>query len=1278
MLLPSVLLFALLPSLPAQAPAPRPGDDLATVAEKSDYRATSRHEDVVAFARKLAESSPNVVQAELGRSVEGRPLPLLILADPPVATAAEAAASGKLVVLAIGGIHGGEACGKEALMRLARELAADPHPELLKNLILAIVPVFNPDGNDRIARDNRPGQVGPEEGMGVRGNARGIDLNRDFIKLEAPETRALVRFFDEWNPHLFLDTHTTNGSHHRYALTYDGPRNPAGDPALIRYARTRLFPEVTTAFEAATGRQAYFYGSFGGEFTRWEGFPALGRFGTNYVGLRNRIGVLSEAYAYDSFKGRVDSTLAFARELLKFASANREEIKKLLDEAGRTAAEERPAEPRRVALRSEPRPLADAEPIQGFVEEEEGGRRVATDRPRDYPAKVMVDFEAVESVDRPFAYLIGPDQIEAAALLQRHGVAVEETREDVDMDVEVYRIDQIDRPRSNAWDRQDVLDFQVTPRVETRRVPAGTLVVRDAQKLGALAAYLLEPRSEDGLATWRKFPGLRAGDDYPVLRLKDPADLLTTAARDYAEPKEGRPIRFDAAGRAAVNFGGAAIGVEWLDGEHWLRPGREGVVKVEAATGRSEPFAAPDRLLQALKRIEGLDEKAAGELSRSLAKGVGLGGGPGRAARPRALLDPSHRAVLFEHQDDLYYVALDGSKGLRLTDAPGAETDAQFSPDGRRVSFVRNFDLHVVDVDGPAERPLTTGGRDDLRRGRADWVYFEEIFDRSWTAHWWSPDSTRIAFLECDDSEVGTLTMLHDEESPRKVEVNRYPRSGEPNPRVRLGIVPAQGGEVLWADLSSYTADAFLISGVAWRPDSRSALAFVQDRAQTWLDLLDVPADGSAPKVLFRDRTRAWIASPTAPEFLDDGSFLWLSERDGWKHLYHYASDGSPLGRLTEGEWEVRSIRHVDRSTGQVAFLGTRDAPMATQLYRVKPGGPVERITSGVGSYQVEASPDGRKFAATWTDLETPSRVKLLDADGRLVRTIDANPVHAIREHRFGPRQRLQIPARDGFPLEAELILPPDLDPAVKHPVWFTTYGGPHTPVVNDGWAGGRAWDQALAAEGFVVFRIDPRPASGKGAASAWTAYRKLGIQELEDIKDAIAWIKEKPYVDGERIGMTGHSYGGYMTAFAMTHSDLFACGVAGAPVTDWRDYDSIYTERLMGLPQDNPEGYKGSSVVAAAKDLHGKLLIAHGAVDDNVSLRNTMRLVDALQAAGQDFELMIYPGARHGIPSDHYSKLMLDFIRRNLAKPKTPAAPASAGPSPDIPRPKAPALVHP
>jgi len=1241
-------LLAALPPLVSQAPA---GDDaLRTVAEASGYRATARHADVVALCQEIAKSSSRAFYTELGESAEGRPLPLLILADPPVKSPIEAARSGKVVALVIGNIHGGEVCGKEALLMIARELAAEPTPEILKDLIVAFAPIVNADGNDRMSKSNRPGQNGPEEGIGQRESARGLDLNRDFIKLEAPETRALVRFFNDWKPHLYIDTHARNGSRHRYAITYEGPRNPAGDSGVIDFARSRFLPEVAEAFKKATGLETHYRGAFSPDHAQWTSFPAEGRYGANYFGLRNRLGILSEAQAHAPYKTRVLATRDFVRECLIVAAAHKDEIRKLAEEADKRTIEagKAPGDEDRVPLRFEPKELENPAPMLGYAEKEENGRRVPTDEPKDYPAKVLIDFAPTESVARPFAYLIPAECRQAVETLQRHGIDVQELREDIDLDLEVYRVVAIDRPESKAWDRPNVLDLRVEARNESRRIPAGSLVVKTAQPLGTLAVHLLEPRSEDGLATWSLFDGLKAAADFPVVRLPKPALMLTTAAAPPAEEREyDRPITFEIAGgmRGGSPFSGSPASVRWHDDEHWLRHHEGAVWKVEARTGRAEVFLTAETLLQSLKHIQGLGDKAASDLSRKLASAVGAGS---------ASLDPARKALFFEHERDLYYITLDGSAGRRLTDDPGEETDARFSPDGRRVAFVRDFDLHVVDVAGGTERALTTGGRDDLRRGRADWVYFEEIFSRSWSAFWWSPDSTKIAFLEFDDADVGTLTMLNDSKTPREVERNRYPRAGEPNPRVRLGVVGAQGGPVQWVDLSNYSPDASLISNVGWWPDSTAVYCYVQDRAQTWLDLLRAPVDKpeAKPEVLFRDATKAWIAGLPPITFLKDGAFVWLSERDGWKHAYHHAADGKPLGRLTEGEWEIRSIERVDPETGELIFTATKDAPMTTQLYKVKPGGPVERLSTGFGSLQANLSPDGRYFVASWSDLETPTRAALYSVDGRFERTVDSNPVHRILEYRFGPRTRFQIPARDGFPLEAELILPPDLDPTKKHPVWFTTYGGPQAPVVQNAWAGGRAWDQALAAEGFIVFRVDPRSASGKGAVSAWTAYKQLGVQELEDIKDAIAWLKKKPYVDEARIGMTGHSYGGFMTAYAMTHTDLFAAGIAGAPVTDWRDYDTIYTERLMGLPQDNPEGYTVTSVVDAAKNLHGKLLLVHGAIDDNVSVRHTMRLVQALQDAGKDFELMIYPGSRHGIASGHYNKLFLDFIRRNLAEP--------------------------
>ncbi len=1242
-----ISLFVLLTSGPVMA-----DDALQTVAEQSGYKATARHDDVLALCKALDESSDAVRLDELGKSGEGRSIPLLFVANPMVKSPEEAKRSGKLVILIVGNIHAGEVCGKEALPMLVREIIAESKHPLLEDLILAVVPNFNPDGNERVSKTNRPGQHGPEDGTGQRGNAQGLDLNRDFVKLEAPETRALARFLNRWDPHIVIDTHTTNGSLHRYVLTYQGPQNPAGDRRIIDYVHRTMLPAIDKMFEGATGRNAFFYGNFADNHTRWTGFPDTPRFGTNYVGLRNRISILTEAYAYASFEDRVRATRDFVRACLEYASKHKDEILKQLDEvqASTIAAGLKPGE-RNLVIRSRVEPFPEPVTVLGYVEQRTNGRPVAGD-PKDYEGVALVQkFEPSAEVDRPYAYLIPPGQTAAIEALQRHGIQMSQLREDVDLPVHVTRIARVDRA-SQTFEGHQTVEVRVeNAREETRSIEAGTVLVQTSQPLGTLGAYLLEPESADGLTTWNVFDNaLAVGSDFPVVRLMAPLPfpVATAPIRPLPEDREEKKrITFEQLWSGhRPNLLGSPLSAQWLDNRHLLQVKAGRIYKVDARTGQAEPFHDPEAMAHGLATLPTIDESAA----RSIAR------------RTSFEMDPEHKGALIEHDEDLYYATFDGKTAVRLTSTRGAEEMPSFSPDGRFVAFVRDNDLYVVDLTSQTERALTSGGTNLVRNGKADWVYYEEIFNRNWKAYWWSPDSKHLAFLQCDDHPVGTHAVLNDLDAKRVVEETPYPRAGDPNPRIKLGLVPTAGGPVVFADLTEYSPDSFLISDVGWWPDGQSAYCYAQDRTQTWLDVVKVSARDGRTNRLFRETTKAWVESLGPLHILDDGSILLLSERDGWKHLYLYNPDGTLKKQVTSGEWEIRSVDHVDRKKGVVLFTATRDNPVATSLYSARiDDGSIERLTKVGGSHRALLSPDGQLALDTWSDASTPPRIALLDASGKTVRILDSNPVSALDEYQLASRERVQIKARDGFVLEAELVLPHNFDPEKRYPVWFSTYGGPHAPTISDGWAAARLFDQALASDGFVVFHVDPRSASGKGAASAWAAYRRLGIQELEDIKDAIAWLKQKPFVDGSRIGMSGHSYGGFMTAFALTHSDLFAAGIAGAPVTDWHDYDSIYTERYMSTPQDNPEGYEATSVVKAAKNLHGRLLILHGAIDDNVSLRNTMRLVHALQQADKDFELMIYPSARHGIFGRHYDRLQVEFIRRALGggpKAKEPNGP--------------------
>ena len=347
-------------------------------------------------------------------------------------------------------------------------------------------------------------------------------------------------------------------------------------------------------------------------------------------------------------------------------------------------------------------------------------------------------------------------------------------------------------------------------------------------------------------------------------------------------------------------------------------------------------------------------------------------------------------------------------------------------------------------------------------------------------------------------------------------------------------------------------------------------------------------------------------------------------------------------------------LQRIDEAGGWVYFSGTRDGWLGSNLYRVKlDGSAMERLTKRSGTHSVNVSPGGKYFIDNWSNYQTPPQVCLCGSDGAVVRMIDSGAVNKLaEEYDLGKHQFREIKMPDGYVLDASVMLPPSFDAKKKYPVWFMTYAGPQMPTLHDRWSGGGTADQALATMGYIIFRFDPRSASGKGAVSAWTAYRQLGVQELKDIEAALKWLIDTyPGVDAKRIGMSGHSYGGYITSYALTHSTMFAAGIAGSPVTDWRNYDSIYTERYMGLPQDNPKGYEVSSVVKGAKNLHGKLLLIHGMMDDNVHVQNTIQLMDALQKANREFEVMLYPHARHGIGGNHYRRLENEFMKRACSR---------------------------
>ncbi|MCH7871460.1 MAG: S9 family peptidase [Planctomycetes bacterium] len=713
------------------------------------------------------------------------------------------------------------------------------------------------------------------------------------------------------------------------------------------------------------------------------------------------------------------------------------------------------------------------------------------------------------------------------------------------------------------------------------------------------------------------------------------------AAGQTAKSNENKkPITYESVyGPNRINLSGSyARGMIWLPGgEHFLHRRDGGLRKVNALSDEASPAYDREAFEAALLAHEDFDEAAAKRTS----------GRPGS-------FSPARDTVLIRHRKHYYLYRFADAKLTKLTKGDKQHELAVLSPKSRYLTFVRNQDLYVIDSKDEQQRRLTQGGGGPIFNAKLDWVYMEEVYGRGRLgAYWWRDDEKYIAYLHLDDTQVPLYSIVDQMPLHSKLEQTHYPKPGDPNPLVKLGVLRPSGGETLWVDLSKYGDDDILIVRVTWAPDGK-LIYQVQDREQRWLELNEADPKSGESRTLLRETTEAWVNVLGQPHWLDDGSFLWESERDGWRHLYHYQRDGTLLRRVTSGEWEMRSLHGVDEETGWVYFSGTRDSHIESNAYRVKlAGGGIERLTEPGFNHRTQFDPTFGMFIDTFDSAVSPPKVYLRKSDGSLLRVISENKVAALDEYIWSKPEFLRVPARDGYMLNARIIRPPDFDPRKKYPVWSSVYGGPHAPQVRNTWSRGRLADQMLAQKGIIIWTCDPRSASGMGAVSAWHAYQRLGETELEDLEDAARWLIDQGYVDPQRIGITGHSYGGTMAAYALTHGDVFTVGIAGSPVTDWRDYDTIYTERYMRTPANNPDGYDRTSVVKAAKNLHGRLLLLHGAMDDNVHLQNTVQFVDALQRAGKMFDLMIYPKDRHGIGrgSRHLRDLKLKFIEENLLR---------------------------
>ena len=668
-----------------------------------------------------------------------------------------------------------------------------------------------------------------------------------------------------------------------------------------------------------------------------------------------------------------------------------------------------------------------------------------------------------------------------------------------------------------------------------------------------------------------------------------------------------------------------------------------------------------------------------------------------RTAGLRGIVDyswsPDGGKLLFPLGEALYLLDLKagGADALRRLPTGGAVIDAQVSPRGGFVSWVRGQNLWAMDLASGQVRQLTDDGGGTIHNAEAEFVAQEEM-DRS-SGYWWAPDDSLIAFEQFDEARVPLVRRFETHADDVQVIEQRYPAAGEANVLVRLGVVPPDGGTPRWVDLGAED-DIYLVR-VNWLPDARQLSWQQMSRSQQQLTLniaqVEPPAgaddadgagagdddsgDGTSEpdpaaaeenaisqRSVLSEASATWINLHKDLRFVENGkAFVWASERSGYKQLYLYDIDGTLRHAISAGDWDIDAVLAVDEDAGLVYAASNRGAVIERHVWAFRLDGSSadspQRLTGAAGTHDAVFAPDAAFFVDTWSSTTTPPQVSLRNPDGSFIAWIepnaldDSHPYAPYRDAFIRPRFGT-LPAVDGQELHYRLYLPAGFDPQRRYPVLSSFYGGPTVQRVVDAW--GDHFHQYMAQQGFVVFSLDNRGTSRRGRAFSDPIYRQLGDVEVIDQLSGIDWLKQQPWVDGQRVGVFGWSYGGYLAAMLLAKaSDEVAAGVAVAPVTDWSLYDTFYTERYLGRPQDNRAGYLRSGVLAWVDGLRSPLLLIHGMADDNVLFSNSTKLMAALQEAGTPFELMTYPGGKHGMSTPamrvHTYGTIAGFVQRQL-----------------------------
>ncbi len=613
--------------------------------------------------------------------------------------------------------------------------------------------------------------------------------------------------------------------------------------------------------------------------------------------------------------------------------------------------------------------------------------------------------------------------------------------------------------------------------------------------------------------------------------------------------------------------------------------------------------------------------------------------------------------ILIPAQSGVYVKdGADSPARLVISNDDGPALNPTLSPDGSMIAFVRDAEVYTVSVNGGPPTQITSGARGTGKtHGLAEYIAQEEM--HRLTGLWWSKDSRHIAFQEVDETHIPVYRIMHqgkDDTGPSAQEDHGYPFAGMENARIRLGVAPVERGDPVWMDLGD-NPDVYL-ARVNWMPDG-SLCAQVENREQTQLDLLRFDVSTGRPTTLLTESTDVWINLHDMFRPLNGGGFIWASERTGFNHLYLYDGDGKLLRQLTAGDWQVDSLAGLDQKRGVIYFTATKDGPTERHLYRASiNGGEIEKLTPEPGTHLVTLDHGFDKFVDIFSDISAPPTISLRSLDdGSPFRAVHAPDDPRVTALALSPPELVAIESRDGETLHGAIYRPPSEFGSGPYPTLIYVYGGPGAQVVNDHWSMTCAMRvQGMRSRGYLVFALDNRGSARRGLAFEGAIKRNMGDVEVRDQVDGVRWLVAQGLADPERVGVYGWSYGGYMTLMCLSRApEVFRMGVAGAPVTHWDGYDTHYTERYMGTPDSNPDGYRESSAATHVENLRGDLLIVHGLIDENVHFRHTARLINSLIKARKPYEFHLFPDERH-MPRSLEDRIYMeerisDFFKRNL-----------------------------